>query len=336
MNPYTDILRKSVDNNIPLFTHLDLTYNCNLRCIHCYIEKREEKELSFYEITNIFEQLAEAGTLYLILSGGEIFTRNDFFPLARYAREKGFVLLLSTNGTLIDRDIADQIRELHPLKVEISIYGASAVTHDSITRVPGAYNKSIEAIKLLIDRNVRTLIKCPVMNKNISELNELKELAEKLGAEFISNPTISPKENGDKSPLKYVLSDCQMVSYFKDNVVAYEIRETKEDIPICNSGRCISAISAYGDVYPCRLLNISGGNIREKKFDEIWNSGNIFSRVRSLSLNDFNKCTTCEYLPYCQPCMGLFLLEKNSLTLPSNEVCKKAWALKEYNERQEI
>ncbi|MCK5553272.1 MAG: radical SAM protein, partial [Deltaproteobacteria bacterium] len=117
-NPYTRIIKKTMDRLIPFTVHWELTYHCNLRCPHCYVApQKSRKELSFQQISGILDLLKESGTLYVIFSGGEILTRKDFFRIAGYARKNGFALKLLTNGTLINERVADRIRDLNPLSV---------------------------------------------------------------------------------------------------------------------------------------------------------------------------------------------------------------------------
>ena len=108
-------LNKFSIKDIPISCQFDLTYHCNLNCIHCYIVKNDIPELKTSQIKNILKQLARAGILFLSFSGGEILTREDFFEIAEYARKLHFSLNLKTNGTLIDEEIADKIAALYPL-----------------------------------------------------------------------------------------------------------------------------------------------------------------------------------------------------------------------------
>jgi MoaA/NifB/PqqE/SkfB family radical SAM enzyme len=108
---------RAARKKIPFSCHFDLTYRCNLNCVHCYLVKEDRPEL---------------GTLYLSFSGGEIFTREDFFEIAEYARKLHFALRLLTNGTLIDEESADRVAALNPDLVAISIYSATPEIHDEI------------------------------------------------------------------------------------------------------------------------------------------------------------------------------------------------------------
>ena len=178
---YQKIVKKTVDENIPFTVHFDLTYKCNLKCVHCYVtEEKEKKELSTEEVKSIIDQLREANTLYLTFSGGEIFTRKDFFEIASYAREKGFALRLLTNGTLITPKIADKIEKLNPISVRMSLYATDPAVHDAITRSKGSQRKTIKALMLLKERGVKVAINSVLMKENVGEFKRLKTFAQKM------------------------------------------------------------------------------------------------------------------------------------------------------------
>ena len=139
---------------IPFFVHLDLTYQCNLECAHCYVVKENRPEMTTSKIKKLLEELADMGTLYLQLSGGEIFLRKDFFEIAEYARKLHFALRISTNGTLIDEKTADKIASLYPERVSISVYSTNPQVHDRITGVNGSLENTINCARLLLERNV--------------------------------------------------------------------------------------------------------------------------------------------------------------------------------------
>jgi MoaA/NifB/PqqE/SkfB family radical SAM enzyme len=80
------LIRRTVQRHLPWSVHVDLTYRCNERCIHCYLDHEDHGEMKTPEIKNVFEQLAESGALFLTLSGGEIFLRADLFELLEFAR----------------------------------------------------------------------------------------------------------------------------------------------------------------------------------------------------------------------------------------------------------
>jgi len=135
------LVRKTVERHLPWNVHIDLTYRCNERCVHCYLDHHDHGEMTTREVKNVLDQLADAGALFLTFSGGEIFLRQDLFELIRYARGLNFDVSLKTNALLIDESRARKLRELDIRKIQISIYSADAAIHDAITKVPGSLER---------------------------------------------------------------------------------------------------------------------------------------------------------------------------------------------------
>src|SRR5712675_3263368 len=107
-----EMAAKALKLNIPLSVQLDLTYRCNERCVHCYLDHDDHGEMTTAEIKDVLEQLAEAGTFFLTLSGGEVLMRRDFFEILEYARELKFNVRIKTNGVMIRTSEARRMRDL--------------------------------------------------------------------------------------------------------------------------------------------------------------------------------------------------------------------------------
>ena len=133
-DPYETLLLRLKQEFVPLSVQWELTHKCNLDCIMCYNVPLGKPELTTSECFDVLDQLASAGTLYLTLTGGEILSRRDLFEIGRRARSLGFSIDLKTNGTLITPDKADEIASLDPLRVDISLLGATDKTFDAIAR----------------------------------------------------------------------------------------------------------------------------------------------------------------------------------------------------------
>ena len=157
---------RALTEGIPLSVHFDLTYRCNERCVHCYLDHDDHGEMTTGEVQSVLDQLAAAGTLFLILSGGELLLRKDFFDLLAYARGLGFDVKLKTNGILLNARAATRIRDLGVRQVQISIYSHRAEVHDAITKVPGSLARSIDAIRSLKAQGLHVLIANVLMRQN--------------------------------------------------------------------------------------------------------------------------------------------------------------------------
>ncbi len=322
---YGELERQAVAKNIPIYAHLDLTYQCNLKCIHCYsVNKNQQKELTGTEIENVFDQLAELESFYLSVSGGEAMLRSDFFQITRYARKKNFALRIFTNGTLISEEQAQKIADLNPLFIEISLYGMSEKVHDSITQTPGSFHRTIKSIHLMKKLNLNVHIKTIVMKQNVHQLIAIQQFADSIGVLFRPDTIINPQIDNNKLPLEYRISDDDLLQYFEEFHPNWKRNELALNQTLCNAGKGLIVISAFGDVYPCLRIQTKAGNIRDQSLASIWRKSLVLQNIRELTLTKLNRCAICDDIEYCSPCPGLALMEHGSLCEPARECCRHA------------
>ncbi len=334
--PFLYVQRRAFEKKMPLSCQLDLTYQCNLNGRHCYIVREDRPELSTSEIKDILDQLAEAGTLFLSFSGGEILLRKDFFSLADYARKLNFALRLLTNGTLIDKAAAGAIAALSPVQVTVSLYSTDAGIHDDITGMPNAFLRTAAAVRELRERDVPVKLSCLIMKNNFSEYDGVKRLAEKLGCVFQADPHVTPRIDGNTAPLIFHINDHMLERVLADpglklslQIKSSEIHSEPEfeDIP-CLAAYTSCYISPYGDVYPCVQFPLRCGNLREESFIDIWRHSPVLEKVRAAAFSRLPDCSECELLLYCRRCPGLAWLMRKDYTASYDMACREAGLVK--------
>ena len=326
-----ELVETCVKENIPYAVQIELTSRCNLRCRHCFMVSDCGVELSSEEVMGIIDQLVDMGTFYLAFTGGEIFTREDLFEIARYAKRKGFFQTFMTNGTLITPENMEEMRKLKPIKFEISLHGATPETHDHITQVNGSFERAVAAIKELVSQGIEVTVKTSLMNLNIHESGDIKTLCEHLGVSHRMNPGIAPMKNGSLEPLQYDLSFDEMNMYLaaEDLDLSY-LTENRESDPAhqfnCKAGKAACSISPSGIVYPCVMMPIPVGNLREKSFKEIWQTDPSFElkRLRNLTTEDLPICSGCGMASFCVRCPGVVYLETGDIVGASPSACRYA------------
>ena len=149
----------------PLEVSIEVTRRCPLECKHCYNNlpmgdlAARNRELSKEEHFQLLDQLVEVGAFWLLYSGGEIFARKDFLEIYTYAKQKGFLITLFTNGILINERIADYLLEFPPFAIEITLYGRTKKTYEALTGIPGSYERCLRGIELLRDRGLPLKLK---------------------------------------------------------------------------------------------------------------------------------------------------------------------------------
>lgn len=332
-NLFDSILARTQKRHRLVTVHWELTYRCNEKCTHCYLDVFAPHvdvpgELTTAECFRVLDELSELGVLNLTFSGGEILVRRDFFEIANYARSNKFLLRLYTNGIMIDSAIADRIAELHPYAVEISLYGANAATHDRITQLGHSWELTVRALRLLNERGVRTVAKTPLMRENIREFKALESLARELGARFQYDITITPKDSGGLTPLQHRVEYRELVDFMREHIdpVLWVGKTVSDDQRTCGISLNSLAIDPYGNVFPCLQTRFGAGNVRETPIREIWQTSPVWEQVGHLTVGELPICRTCELRSLCVRCHGLALAESGDLRAPAIVNCREALA----------
>jgi radical SAM protein with 4Fe4S-binding SPASM domain len=329
-----EIAQRAFAMGVPLSAQMDLTYRCNERCVHCYLPHHDAGELTTAEISRVFRELADAGTLFLTLSGGEPLVRKDFFEIVAFARSLQFNVKLKTNGILIGAREATRLRALGVEKVQISIYSHLAEVHDAITRVKGSFARSIRAIGFLKEQGLKIAIATILMKQNRDDYRQVLALARRLDVTCTLDPTITPFIDGDPSLLRLRISVSSLREVMLDQDLAsgnepVAVDEPPDDAMLdgapCSAGHTSIYISPYGDVFPCVQFPLPTGNIRQRSFAEIWNKSPDLLAVRSIRLRDLPICSSCVHSGSCTRCPGLAYME-GDMRGPSSADCEKSFA----------
>jgi MoaA/NifB/PqqE/SkfB family radical SAM enzyme len=223
---------RQLGTRLPTEVAIEITRRCPLNCLHCYNNlpmndaAARHEELTCAEHRRLLDELAEAGCLWLLYTGGEIFARADFLEIYRYAKSKGFLITLFTNGTLITPRVADLLAEWRPFGVEITLYGATRETYEALTLIPGSFDRCMRGIRLLMERGLPLKLKTVPTTINRHEVYAMKRFAEEdLGVEFKFDPLVNPRIDCSQSPVAVRLSPEEVVALdFHDPSRAGEYR----------------------------------------------------------------------------------------------------------------
>jgi AdoMet-dependent heme synthase len=330
-----EITAKALRLNVPLAVQLDITYRCNERCVHCYLDHHDHGEMTSSEILRLIDEMADAGVLTLTLSGGEIFLRKDLFEIVEHARRLTFCVKLKTNALLIGAREAARLRDLAVQEIQVSIYSHRPEVHDSITLVPGSLKRSLSAIRFLKAQDLKVVMANVLMRQNMSDYAAVKNLAEEIGVEFTLDPTITPMMDGDRSILSLGADADTLRDVFRDSAVVGDVDEfcaipsdTGEanlDSRPCSAGHTTCYVSPYGDVFPCVQFPLPTGNVRRERFVDIWRHSSEMNEVRSIRLKDLPTCSSCSHAGACTRCPGLAYMEGN-MRGASSQDCQKSFA----------
>ena len=327
----SELGKKAVENRIPVSGSFELTAACNLKCVHCYIagpEPERQKDLDPVDVYKILDALQEAGCLYLLLTGGEPLLRNDFADIYTYAKKKGFIITVFTNGTLINDSIIDLFKKMPPFSVEISLYGATEAIYERITGVSGSYKASMNGIGRLIDAGIELKLKTILMTHNRHEFQAIAGMAKELGLPFRFDAGIIPRFNGDKAPVGLRLpADTAVELEFTDNVRAEQWVQFWDRVVnpagdnylySCGAGLTTCHINAKGMLQPCLMATDRQYDLKTGDFKPGWET---MASIRSIEKKTGSSCAGCEKITLCGYCPPLFKLENGSENTCSDYLC---------------
>lgn len=313
---------KSTEHFVPLVLSYNVTRECNMKCSHCYINATDKKlkdELTTQETKALIDQIHQVSSPLLILSGGEPLLRPDIFELIEYGSKKGLKMGLGSNGYLIDDSVAKKLKDAGIATVSISLDSNIPAQHDEFRGVTGAWEKAVNACKVLRKNGVLVQVNTTLTHDNYNQIDDIMTLAESIGVEnfhlFFLVPTGRGVKLTDISPQKYeemITKTFAKVHKHRLNVrpsCAPQFMRIAQGMGVdmrqwirgCIAGLHYCRIYANGEVTPCPYLPIKLGNIKEKSFKEIWTNAEIFKALRSPdSLK--GKCGVCEYKTICGGC----------------------------------
>jgi radical SAM protein with 4Fe4S-binding SPASM domain len=327
---------------IPIGGSIELTQRCNNRCVHCYNnlaagdQEARQKELSLDEHRRIIDEIAEFGCLWLLLTGGEIFLRNDCLDIYTYAKQKGLLVTLFTNGTLITPDIADYLSQLPPFSIEITLYGNTRETYEAISGVPGSFERCIQGIRLLMDRNLPLKLKTMAIAQNKHEIADMKRFVEEeLGLDFRFDAMINPRRDCSQSPLEVRLSPREVVEldleapervsewkHFADRLKEPPQNSGRKDkLYQCGAGHHAFAIDSFGRLSPC-IVSGNTYDLRRGSFRQGWDDY-LFS-LRQTIITRKTKCSSCQIKSMCGMCPAHSELECADAEAPVDFQCEVA------------
>ncbi len=306
---------------IPMQASLELTNRCNERCTHCYIEDFKDdpkKILNLEQWFQVLEELRRAGTLYVILMGGEAMLNPLFWDILKKSAEFNFHTSMITNGLKIqDIKTAQRLKEYGLQNATISLYSMDPLIHDKITRVRGSHAKTLRAIELCRQAKIDVALNCLLTKENIEGIFAIEDWALAQDLPLKVDPMITPKLNGDMTPTQQRVSEDQLREYYREKIRRWPngkpraSGETAENYT-CNAGKGKCAINAYGDLFPCIEIRDSLGSLLEKPFQELWHGEKVqpWRNLKWSQIQGANQDT----ISFCDHCPGMAKNETGDAT----------------------
>ncbi|MBN2360450.1 MAG: radical SAM protein [Deltaproteobacteria bacterium] len=326
----------------PLGGTFEVTGRCPLRCRHCYnrepLTAREQTEppLTLAEQCRIVDELAAAGCVWLLFTGGEIFARPDFSELYIHARRRGLLITLFTSGVLVGEEIAALLADFRPLRVEITLCGSRAEIHDRVTGVPGSFDRCRQGIARLQARGVPLALKTTVTRDNAADLPRIQALAERElglphrfdamlnGCLDVGGPALGLRLSAEQV-VALDIDDTRRRRDWLDLVARCPVGAGEEPAAMtlyrCGAGIHSFAIDPWGALKLCALSRQPCYDLRRGSFEEGWQA---VVRCRQRPAPAHWRCARCALRATCESCPAVADLEHGDAEVPSEFHCRVA------------
>ena len=323
----------------PKWIAWEITRRCNLKCVHCRssseLEVKEHPDFSLDEARRVLDDIHSYADPVVVLSGGEPLLRDDVFKIAEYGGGLGMRICLATNGTLVTPEICQQIKKADIKMVSLSLDGASAAVHDDFRNQPGAFDGTMNAIRLFNEHSIPFLVNSSFTRRNQDEIKKIYTLVKDLGATAWYLFMIVPTGRGEDIMEELIPEDVyeEILNWHYDmekeddsgmlvrptcapQYYRIVLQRAKEDgsrfkrrslkfstggSKGCLAGQLICLIDVDGNVLPCSYFPKAAGNIRKNSFAEIWENSSLFKELRDFKGYKDN-CGRCEYVQVCGGC----------------------------------
>jgi mycofactocin radical SAM maturase len=299
----------------PICLTWELTYACNLACVHCLSSsgRRDPRELSPAEARAVVDELHDMKVFYVNIGGGEPMIRPDFFDLVGYAVERGVGVKFSTNGTMLTPERAARIAGMDYVDVQISLDGTDAGTNDAV-RGGGSYSAARRAMDNLAAADFGPFkISVVVTRQNAGQLDDFRALADSYGAQ-LRLTRLRPSGRGadtwdDLHPTQAQQRDLyHWLLDHPDTLTGdsfFHLSALGESLPglnLCGAGRVVCLIDPVGDVYACPFVlheQFRAGSVRDPGgFASVWRTSELFTELREPQ--SAGACASCGSYDACQ------------------------------------
>lgn len=308
---------------VPVEGVFEPTFRCNLRCVHCYVNQpagsaeEQARELGTERSLALIDEMADAGCLNLLMTGGEVLLRPDFERLYLHALGRGLLVTVFTNGTLVTERMADLFDRHRPLLVEISLYGMTEATYERVTGVPGSYERCLAGIRRLHARGVPLALKTMALSLNRGEVEDMRRFADELGVSFrydgLLNARVdcgASRDGAQLPPRELVALELEDPSQrAKLENSAGDVRALAAEGPIafeqvytCGAGQVSFTVDPYGRMQMCQLSRKAAFDLSQETFQSVWDER--FGALRARSWQTDVACRTCTLQPLCGSCPG--------------------------------
>jgi radical SAM protein with 4Fe4S-binding SPASM domain len=325
------LLAKAAAIGQPASGIFELTSRCNLACSMCYVREATAayRELSSDAWLHLAREAAGQGMVFLLLTGGEVFLREDFWEIYEPIARMGLFLKVFTNATLITNQAAERLAACPPHLIEVTLYGASRRTYRALTGAAEAYDRCLAGLENLLRFGLPVLVKTTLTTLNVGELEGMRRMAERWGVPFQAGWLLTPRRDGRPTPIEHLRLEPDRVSGMEHawNPADPAVEQPSEAASntgafYCQAGRNSFVITPSGDMNVCVDLPRPAARPLECGFLEAWRQ--VMRYADSVPVSA--ACSACGLAQSCPRCPAWSLLETGDLTAPVPYLCRLAAA----------
>ena len=334
--------QKAARNGVPLSGSFELTPCCNMACKMCYIRMTKEQQeaaaplRTAQEWVELGRKAREQGMLYLLLTGGEPFLRQDFREILQGLHALGLVISINSNATLIDEETVAWLKQTPPSRINVTLYGASDDTYGRLCGNPKGYTQATTAIRLLKEAGISVKLNYSVTADNADDLEKVFAFAEKEGLILQATSYMFPplRRDGTMVGRNYRLAPQEAAYYAAqiarmtggDEVFLKRMQEEMPPMPQetedctqtspgegirCRAGKCSFWVTWTGDFLPCGMMPHEGAlNVFEAGFDQAWQGAQAYAQTIRLP----GQCASCEARDICKACAAMVYTESGDFS----------------------
>ena len=330
-----ELNRRAATCRQPINGAFELTERCNLACRMCYVRQspgdaaRRAKELPASAWLDLARQAVDNGMVFLLLTGGEVFLRPDFFEICEPLTRLGLILTVFTNGTLITDAVAQRLAQAPPSRTEITLYGATTATYEAITGVPGSYARCCAGIEALVRHRIPLMLKTTITQQNAGELKAMRQMTHNWGLPFAASWLLSKRRDAASSDVEACRLPAAAIVALQAKWTEAVVREASfhpDRVFHCLAGRSAFAIDSQGEMNACIALPLPAARPLEIGFRTAWEE---LQRFVDSAPPLAPACLACDARAYCARCPSWSALETGMLTGPVPYLCEIAHARKE-------
>jgi radical SAM protein with 4Fe4S-binding SPASM domain len=305
----------------PLVATIEITQNCNFKCLHCYNFDRSkpmpkdirDAQLDPAQIIQTIDALAGLGTLYINISGGEALLHPHIGDFIKRIKSHNMEPRLKTNGfSLVDK--IPFLKSCGVNSVDISLYGSSDESYKHFTGVNNGYSKTVTAIKECVKNDIDLNVNIILQRNNVDELEEMTKMCEDNLVNFQVSTETTERYDSSDGARDLEITDKQFESLLLGPYGHMFMVNNTERALQCSCARSVIGIGSNGDVYPCIGAPIISGNIKNNSLKSIWKNSDELNKIRNLKQESFKECATCDVIDYCSRSSGTCYVNSGNYT----------------------